>query len=211
MSVLPPAPARSRGVHAGRLLLGLALAAIGVLWLLQALDVATIDWNVGLPVAVIAVGAALVAAGLLGRGSGGLVVLGIALTVLLLASTVVDVPLGGGVGNRTLRPVTLQSRSDELAMGQLTLDLTRSAPTEPIPTEIRISAHVGVGQLLVIVPGRYAGVDVHAKAGIGDVLVFGREEGGFGPEYRSPGYDTPAPVLHFDLTVGIGQVEVRRG
>jgi hypothetical protein len=212
MSTLPPPPVRSRGVHTGRLLLGVALAALGVLWLLQALDLTSIDWQIGLPIAVIVVGAALIAAGLLGRGSSGLVVLGIALTLLLLASTVVDVPLGGGVGNRTYRPVSLESRTYELAMGQLTIDLTRTGlRTSLQPAAARITAHVGVGQLLVIVPSSYQGVDVHAKAGIGDVLVFGRDHGGFGPEYRSPGSNDVAPMLRFDLTVGIGQVEVRRG
>jgi Cell wall-active antibiotics response 4TMS YvqF len=213
MSPHPPAPAssRARDVHAGRLLLGLALAALGVLWLLQALDVATIDWNLGLPIAVIAIGAALLVAGLLGRGSGGLVLLGIALTVLLLASTVVEVPLGGGVGDRTYRPTTVRSRSYELAMGQLTIDLTRIGLPESLPGEIRASAHVGVGQLLVIIPQRFPCVATHAKSGIGGVDVFGRSRDGFGAEYRTAAACSAAPLVHLDLTVGIGEVEVRRG
>jgi hypothetical protein len=213
MSSHPPAPAssRARDVHAGRLLLGLALAALGVLWLLQALDVATIDWNLGLPIAVIAIGAALLVAGLLGRGSGGLVLLGIALTVLLLASTVVEVPLGGGVGDRTYRPTTARSRSYELAMGQLTIDLTRIGLPESLPGEIRASAHVGVGQLVVIIPQRFPCVATHAKSGIGGVDVFGRSRDGFGAEYRTDAACSSAPLVHLDLTVGIGEVEVRRG
>ncbi|MGZ4108401.1 MAG: hypothetical protein ACXVP7_01805 [Actinomycetota bacterium] len=213
MSSLPPAAASSRGrdVHTGRLLLGLALAALGVLWLLQALDVATIDWNVGLPIAVIAIGVALLIAGFMGRGSGGLVVLGIALTVLLLASTVVDVPLGGGAGNRTYRPTMLESRTYELAMGEMTIDLRHPAIRSATPRTVHIAGHVGVGHLVVIVPSTYTAIDVHAKAGIGDVLVFGHDRSGFGPEYRSAGTSEITPSLVLDVTVGIGQVEVRRG
>jgi hypothetical protein len=211
MSSTPSAPARPGKVQIGRLLLGLALASLGVLWLLQALKVATIDWNVGLPIAVIAIGVALLIAGLAGRGSGGLVVLGIVLTVLLLASTVVDVPLGGGVGDRTYRPATLESRTYELAMGRMTIDLRRAATGSATPGTVHIAGHVGIGQLVVIVPSVYTGVDVHAKAGVGDVTVFGADRGGFDPEYRSRGHNDPSPVLFFDVTVGIGQVEVRRG
>jgi hypothetical protein len=198
-------------VHPGRLLLGLMLAILGVLWLLDALGLATIDWDIALPLAVIAVGVAVLVAGSVGRGSGGLVALGIVLTVLLLATTVVEIPFGGGVGDRTYRPTETQNKTYELAMGRLTIDLTRTTFPQPVPAGVRIAAHVGVGQLVVVVPGRYTGVDVHAKAGIGEVVVFGDHRGGFGPEYRSAGHNDPRPVFFFDLSVGIGQVEVRRG
>ncbi len=207
----PPASPRPPTVHAGRLLLGVALAALGLLWLLQALDVATIDWDLGLPIAVIAIGVALLIVGLLGRGSGGLVALGIVLTVLLALSTVVDVPLGGGVGDRTYRPVTLAGRTYEVAIGKLTVDLTRATTVASGATEVRISAHVGMGQLLVIVPATVACVDARAKSGIGEVDVFGHNEGGFGADYHPGAACAAAPLLRLDLSVGIGQVEVRRG
>jgi hypothetical protein len=207
----PPAPPRPAAVHAGRLLLGLAVAALGVLWLLQALDVTTIDWDLGLPIALIAVGLALLIAGFLGRGSGGLTTLGIVLTVLLAVSTVVDVPLGGGIGDRTYRPETLAGRTFELGIGKLTLDLSRAGTTTSGLGDVRISAHVGMGQLVVVVPRSIPCVDTRAKSGIGEVDVFGRNEGGFGADFRPEGVCRAAPVLHLDLSVGIGQVEVRRG
>jgi hypothetical protein len=205
----PPAVPRGPAVHLGRLLFGFAVAVLGVLWLLQALDVARIDWDVGLPIAVIAIGVALVVAGLAGRGSGGLVVIGIVLSVVLLVTTVVDVPLGGGIGDRTVRPTVPRDRTYELAIGQLTIDLTRAGVDIPMQPVQHVRAHLGVGQLVVIVPVGLSGVEVHAKAGIGDVSILGRRRGGLGVDYRSPQGGSASIVL--ELSVGVGQVEVRRG
>jgi cell wall-active antibiotic response 4TMS protein YvqF len=207
----PPARPRARDVHAGRLLLGLALAVLGVLWLLEALDVTTIDWDIGLPVAVIAVGVALLVAGFVGRTSGGLVALGIVLTIVLVATTFVEVPFGAGVGDRTVRPLAVAERTYELSIGKLTIDLTRSSLPTTSSQQVRLTGHVGIGQLVVVVPSGSTGVDVRAKAGVGDVQVFGRDHGGFGVEYRSPGRNDVAPLLVLELSVGVGQVEVRRG
>jgi hypothetical protein len=209
-SVNPFSSARRSNVHPGRLLLGLLLAVLGVLWLLDALDLVTIDWDVALPIALIAVGVCVLVAGSVGRGSGGLVALGIVLTVLLLAATVVEIPIGGGVGDRTYRPVQGQSKTYELAVGMLTIDLTDTTLPESA-AGVRIDAHVGVGKLLVVVPIRATSVRVHAKAGIGEVVVFGEHRGGFGPEFGSDTANEHAPGLAFELSVGIGQVEVRRG
>jgi Cell wall-active antibiotics response 4TMS YvqF len=207
MSEVPAAPARAGGgVHVGRLVFGLAVAALGILWLLQALDVATIDWRYGLPIAVIAVGIALVVVGLAGRGSSGLVMLGIALTVLLVASTVVDIPLGAGVGDRSYRPSVLENRSYELAVGQLTVDLTRAARPDQDRT---VRAHVGVGKLVVVLPPA-SGLDVRTEVGIGGSDVFGVSKGGFDVRYGIGG-STTGSVVYVDLSVGVGQVEVRRG
>jgi hypothetical protein len=189
-------------------MLGVALAALGVVWLLQALDVATIDWDVWLPIAVIAVGGALLVAGFVGRGSGGLVALGIVLTVLLMVSTVVDLPFGGGVGDRAYRPVAGVDRTFELGIGKLTVDLT-SLPPSGVDQTIR--GHVGIGQLVVVVPRSSFVADVDTRVGVGDSTVFGVSEGGFDVQYSNPRSSTLGKVVFLDLSVGIGQVEVRRG
>lgn len=204
-----PRPPRSTGIHAGRLLLGFGLAVLGVLWLLEALDVATIDWDIALPIALIAVGAALLVVGFLGGTSGGLVVLGVVLSLALVATTVVHVPLGAGVGDRTIRPAVVRGQTFELGVGKLTIDLSRLSSAFLVPGSTRVEGHVGVGQLVVIAPGD-ASVGVHARAGVGDVRVFGEERSGFGAEFRTGGQES-APVLFLELSVGIGQVEVRHG
>ncbi|HEX9123655.1 MAG TPA: LiaF domain-containing protein [Actinomycetota bacterium] len=206
----PSPPTRRQGFQPGRLLFGLIVVAVGMGWLLQAFDVTEVPWDVILPSVLILIGVVLVATAGWGGGQGGLITLGIVLTVVLLAGTVVDVPFRGGVGDRTYTPVTATGRTYELAVGNLTLDLTDSGLPTPVPSRIGIEAHVGVGQLLVIVPASFVSVDVHAKAGIGQTNVFGRTQSGFGVDYRSQGTNDSAPLLHLELSVGIGQVEVRR-
>jgi hypothetical protein len=204
MSSLPPTPSRPRPLQTGRLVVGLLVAALGVVWLLGALDVATIDWRVILPTAVIAVGVALLVSGLAGRGSGGLIGLGVALVVVTAATSVVDVPLTGGVGDRTYRPSGTGSKTYELAVGDLTVDIGEVTQT------MRVSAHVGVGQLTVVMPTD-AGYVVRARSGVGQVAVFGQQRGGFDVAL-SPSRPTPGSItVTLDLSVGIGQVEVRRG
>lgn len=212
MTQLPATPPTARRpVHTGRLLLGLVVAALGVLWLLEALDVATIDWDLVLPIGVIVVGVALLAAGVAGRGSGGLIALGIVLTVLLLASAVVEIPFGAGVGDRSYRPAVLsEERAFDLAVGQLTVDLTAASWSPGGPATPRVRAHVGVGQLVVLVPRRIPCVATHAKAGVGDVRVFGQDRSGFAADYRTDAVCSGVPQLQLDLSVGIGQIEVRR-
>ena len=83
-------------------------------------------------------------------------------------------------------------------------------PSAPVPaagddTEISL----GIGELIVIVPD---GVDlvIDARAGLGNVIVFGQESAGVGPDID---YTTPEAgdaVLRLDVDVAIGQVEVRR-
>jgi hypothetical protein len=204
---MPPTPVRTRPpLQTGRLLAGLLVAALGVVWLLQALGAATVDWRVILPIAVVAVGVALLLAGFAGRGSGGLIALGIVLVLLLAATSAVDVPFTGGVGDRTYRPSGSGSKTYELAIGELTVDLGR------LTGEMHVTAHVGVGQLTIVVPS-VSSIHVSARAGIGQVVLFGEERTGFDASLTRTSR-TPSPLAgsaDLDVSVGLGQVEVRRG
>jgi hypothetical protein len=208
MSSLPPTAARRRApLQMGRLLLGLLVAALGVVWLLQALGVATVDWRVILPIAVIAIGVALLVVGFAGRGSGGLIALGIVLVLMLAATSVVDIPLTGGVGDRTYRPTGSGSKTYELAIGDLAVNVGE------VTGEVRITAHVGVGQLTVVVPAAVPSVRVTARSGVGQVVVFGEQRSGFNVSLSRTRHGTSPTVgaVIFDVSVGIGRVEVRRG
>lgn len=209
----PPSPKRP-GFQVGRLLAGLVIVAFGVGWLLEALGAATVPWRVVLPAALILIGLALVLSARSGRQHGGLITLGVLLTVVLAVGTVVNVPVDGGVGDRSERPrsyAELRSQYD-LAVGQLTLDLTE-LPV-PVPSSLAhrsVRVRVGIGQLIVIVPRKML-VDVQAHTGLGRVSVFGRERsgfdatGGFHPFVPSEGM-----TIVLDVSVGIGDVEVRYG
>jgi hypothetical protein len=203
----PPIPTE-RAIPIGRLLAGLFLVALGVGWLLDALDVVTIDWDVVLPVALVLVGITLAVAAMRGESHGGLVALGIVLTVILTVGTAVDIPFGGGIGDRTEQPTSLAEVHDsyELSIGKLTLDLT-GLPAEHGVAEVTIRAKVGMGQLVVLVPSD-ASPAVHASVGMGDAQVFDRDEGGVGVKVDVPG-DGGVPY-RIDLSVGLGQIQVQR-
>ena len=143
----PPAPPRERSIL-GRVTLSVALIVVGVL----------IGWNGAtdsdVPVRVIiaaalgVVGLGLVVGAFVGRARG-LVVLGVLLTLLVSAAAVADIPVRGGVGDRTWRPATVSDLHDpyRLGVGQSELDLTRLDLASAGRTRVEIRQ--GVGDLLV--------------------------------------------------------------
>ena len=214
MSDLPPAPERPpTPFPVGRLLVGVFLVLLGIGWLLDATGAAKLDWDLILPIGLILVGVALGYAAWEGRGRGGLIALGVILTLVLTIGTVVRVPFGGGIGDRTDRPRTIEAVKDpfELSIGKLTLDLRDLSSGAQSAPKIRVEAAVGIGQLVVIVGEGFPCVATHAEAGLGEVVVFGDRHGGITPEYRTEAVCSAAPLLDLDLSVGLGQVEVRRG
>jgi hypothetical protein len=214
MNELPPAPPTpQRPVPIGRLLVGVVLVALGAVWLLDAVGAVDVDWDVLLPVALIVVGVALVIAAWQGRGRGGLIGLGVVLTVVLAIATVVQVPLSGGIGDRVERPTTIAEIADryELSIGELTVDLRGLTLAAEIPGEVRVEAAVGIGHLVVLVGQGFPCVSTRAEAGVGEIVVFGERRSGVAPEHRTDAVCLAAPLLSLDLSVGLGQVEVRHG
>ncbi len=206
----PPSPTPS-SAPVGRFLVGVFLVLLGIGWLLHSLDVVSVEWDLLLPIGLIAVGIALVIVAWYGGSRGALITLGAVLTVILTIGTFVRIPLAGGVGDRTERPPTLGDRTYELSIGKLTVDLGGAVPGEGGDDVVRVAARVGIGQLVVIVPDQIPCVSTHARAGIGEVNVFGERRGGIGPDLRTEAVCLAAPVLSLELSVGLGQVEVHRG
>ncbi len=201
---MPPPPSRPASPWAGRAVLGFVLVLLGVGWLLETLDV-DVPWDLVLPVALIGIGGVLVVSARSNAAQGGLIAAGVVLTVLLLIGTAIDVPLGGGVGDRTVRPTGRRIEPEvERAIGTLTLDLT-AVEFDAIGAPLDVRAHVGIGQLIILVP-RGAPVQVDAHAGLGSVRVDGRQAGGFGAELSSPA--SGATLVLVDASVGIGEVRV---
>lgn len=206
-----PEPAR-RPVPLGRLILGLVLVGIGVVWLLEALDVVNFSFLAVLPAALIIVGVVLVAAARTGRHSG-LVVLGIILTVILTVASGFDIRLQGGVGEKTERPTGLADvqREYHQSVGQLTIDL-RSVDFSSSQSP-RVKASVGIGQLTVRVSSD-ATVVATGHAGAGEVTLFGAQENGLDVDLTVRSHDFVivggTGILTLDLSVGLGQIEVTR-
>jgi hypothetical protein len=194
----PPAPAPPPRL--GNLVGGALLIVLGVLWLLDVLDVITISWQQLLAAALVVVGAGLVW-GSRTAHHGGLIAFGIILTVaVMFASTVevlADIRFGGGVGERVIGPDDVDGR--RLAVGSLTVDL-RGGDLSGV-----VEASVAIGELVVIVDDP-AAVTVEARAGIGEVVVFDRRAAGLGPDLRVESTD---PEFRLVVSVGIGKVEVR--
>jgi hypothetical protein len=186
------------------------------------LDVAGVvhaRWDVVAAMALVAVGLALVVGGWWGRARG-LIAVGLLLTLVLSAASLVRIPLSGGVGDRLERPLSAGDLRHHyrLGLGKLTLDLTEAAL---LPGTNTVSASVGMGELVVIAP-RHADVTIDTRVGAGHTTLFGREQGGTHlrqhinhagtPVASEPGADHPAtPALDLRLEVGTGQVEVRDG
>lgn len=173
---------------------------LGTAWLLEVLDVVSVSWRELLAASLIVVGAALVWGSRTGR-HGGLITLGVFLAVAVaFASTVevlLDVRFAGGVGERVIGADDIDGR--RLAIGTLTVDL-RGADLEG---DVEVS--VGIGEAIVIVDDPSA-VAVEARAGIGEVEVFGSRSGGIGPERSA---DPGGTTYRLIVSVGIGKVEVR--
>jgi phage shock protein PspC (stress-responsive transcriptional regulator) len=208
-------PAGPRSPVPGVTVAGL-LILIGVLTLLTNVS----DWDIGprgfLGTALLVVGAGLVAAAFTGGRSarGGLIALGIVLSLALIAVSSGPWRTGSGVGDRTYRPATAEAVQPVYrgGVGDLTLDLTRidvSGLDAPITTRV----DHGLGDLEILLP-RDADVRLSVDAGLGTVDVFhqGSTGGGYFPG-RGTGPWVGDDTAEFDVLVhnGVGDVEVSRG
>jgi phage shock protein PspC (stress-responsive transcriptional regulator) len=164
-------------------------------------------------VAVLVVGLGLVAAAFApGRTArGGLIALGIVLSLALFAAA--SEPWdGASTGDRTYRPGTASAVQDTYRgdVGDLTLDLTRIYLAEEGPINTRV-AH-GAGDVRVLVPLE-ADVQLTVDSGLGSVDAFGEgdTDGYFAGRGAGPTVDDGVPDVRLIIHNGLGDVEVSRG
>lgn len=153
------------------------------------------------------VGVAMLVSAWFGRAHG-LVPIGVILLLATIPAVSIDVPISGGVGARHYNPTTRSElqRNYELGMGQLVLNL-QDAPLSGRVTSI--SASLGIGELDVDVPADVR-VDVRAHVGAGATQLFGHDEGGWPQNTSVVAGAQQRGVLHLDLRVGAGSIQVRR-
>jgi predicted membrane protein len=198
----------------GQIVTGAVLVAVGVGWLLSALDVVTIPWRALLAAVLVVVGIALAATASRGAAPGGLIGTGIALTVILAVlstvSTAFSVPLQGGFGDRSYTPSAASLEAEyHLIAGQLELSL---ADVDFPVGETRIEAGLTFGKLVIddIPDDVVVAVEVSAAAGQVRVLDSLWEGVGIDESKAEPGFADAARRLFLDARVGFGQIEVRR-
>jgi phage shock protein PspC (stress-responsive transcriptional regulator) len=160
------------------------------------------------------IGMGLIAGSRYGRPRG-LVAAGTVLSLALVTTSVAaEVPAGGRFGDVTWRPVDA-GRSEQtykIIAGQGALDLT-GLPLKP-GQRIKVQAELGVGGMRVTLP-RTARVELHARAGLGDVTVDGRITGGprakvdevLQPEGDAGGNP---PTIELSFNGRVGDLEVTR-
>lgn len=204
----PPAgPRRRRRGGLGALTFGLLFIGGGIVGLLLA-GGNTVEPSYVFAAGLLVVGTALVVSTWFGR-SYVLIPLGLLMVGLMSASTVIDVPITGGVGEKSVTPFNTSELRDEyhLGIGELRLDLTHIAFERG--TTHHLGATVGVGHLLVRVP-RDVVVEIHGHAGMGEVRFLDQHDGGVRVDRDTtlPSSGENAPRLIIDAEVGVGQVEV---
>ncbi|MDR9450985.1 MAG: PspC domain-containing protein [Acidimicrobiia bacterium] len=177
----PPRQPRARRVsppsRLGRYTMAAILIGVGILALLDNAGVLSPDARHYLALAVAVVGAGLLIGSIWGRSRLMIV------TGLLLAFMMGIAAIGNAVDAftdeiRTFAPTTVEdiSRTYSMESGTLIVDLTGVDWHEQ---EITIDADLGAGQLEIRLPADVS-VAVNARAGVGQVEVFGRSSEGLG-------------------------------
>jgi hypothetical protein len=181
----------------------------GVGWLLGTADVIEFPWKIVLPGALIVVGLALVWAARSGERQGGLVAIGVILTVMLAIGSTLNFPFGGGIGERVYRPQGFGELREryELSMGSLTLDLTALPATGGLGQTVH--GRVGIGELIVVVPHDLK-VALSGHVGAGEIVFLGVQRSGVDVDNEMPSSGSPVAIT-LDLSVGLGSVKVRYG
>jgi hypothetical protein len=189
---------------------GSLLVAVGVIALLDLGGVWRADWRWALGATIVALGCVVFLGAVTGRSIGGVLVIGLLMIPALALTLVVRVPLFSGFGERTVHPVETSALHDtyELGIGTFDLDFSDLALAEG---RTSVKTTLGIGDLTVHVPEDVT-VDVDARAGAGDVIVFGEQDDGTSvhTHVRDSGTDT-SRVLVLDAEVGLGRVTVERG
>jgi len=184
------------------------LVAVGVAAVLENWDVLTLDVGQFFALALAVLGAGLVVGAWWGRARL-MILLGVLLVPFVLASSLVDMPLRGRVGDNFLFPQTTSALEDnyELLAGHLTLGLDELR----LEDDVHVNANVAMGDLDVIVP---AGVRVlvNGTANAGRLNFFGNSVSGFDVHKSVAEGDPDAErTITLDIEAGIASVDVYWG
>jgi hypothetical protein len=141
-----------------------------------------------------------------------LISLGVPIALVLAAVSALDVPFGGGIGERTYRPIAAEQirREYRLTMGEIVVDLT-DLDLDAGET-LHVDASVAVGSLQVRIP-HDAAVDADARVRVGEIR-FPTGTPIDGVTVHDTWQDRPASSrgsIELELRAGLGEVVVTRG
>jgi hypothetical protein len=191
------------------LALSLGVIVTGVLFALDASHSIGISVQAIVAAALLTIGLALVIGTWIGRGRA-LIGVGIVLTLALIVTAALDVPLRGGIGNRLDDPTSTSQlpTSYHLGLGREDLDL---AALQLGGRRVHVASTLGLGHLYVEVPDNVT-VVVHARAGAGQLLLFGADPSGTQLSRTATAQATGPSrgEIDLDLRVGAGEIEVVR-
>lgn len=201
-------PERQRAPF-GSVLVGAVVLVACLGFLLDRSGWVDVQWRLLGAGLLVAIGVVLIGGSTRGRPPG-LMGLGLWLLLALVAATIFQVPLGSGVGARTLHPLSLEDVETRLAGGSLVVDLSDYVLDPEAPTPV-LETSVAVGDLRVVVPAGVE-VDVFAQAGLGAVTVFSEGFTGMGVErhFVSSGFTAAPGQLRVVAEVGVGRVIVEQ-
>jgi predicted membrane protein len=192
----------------GRLVLGLIILLIGLGWFLQAAGVVDrLAWDWILPAVLIVVGAALIADAK-GRSHGGLIALGIIITIILMSGAAGRTPIttGMGIGDRNVGITSVAEMKDvSMFAGDLVVDLRDLDLLEGTNT---LNVSVFAGQIMVYTP-RDATVEVKASTLFGEINAFGETRSGVGVNLNTTSPGT-GPTLVLKVSAFAGEIGVSR-
>jgi phage shock protein PspC (stress-responsive transcriptional regulator) len=160
---------------------------------------------------VIAVGVGLVAAAFANvrrRITPALLTLALVLGLPAGAVAAADIDIDSSIGERTYTPTVVSdipANGYELGTGQLVVDLRQLqwAKGQAIP----VSAHLGIGQMIVSVPKRVC-VDGRATGKAGELIVAGDVSHGIDPDVDQGSPTSDAPRLDLAADIQLGQIIV---
>lgn len=204
---LTPRPPRPPNPLTG-IVWGVLLVYAGGVWLSAATDAFDVDVVAALAGAIGIVGLGLIVSAWFGHARG-LIALGLVLVVSCTAIALIDVPFRGGIGDRRYEPRSLAEVEPryQLAVGQLTLDL--SALDVPADERLDIEVTAAIGEVIVEVPAD-ATIEVRGRVDAGDLsLLDHRSQDGINVEQTVTEPSDSGGTIDLDVHVGFGAVSVR--
>ena len=205
--VAEPRPPKERS-SLGWFTVAAVLVAVGVAAVLENWDVLTLDVGQFFALALAVLGAGLLAGAWWGRARV-LIVLGILLMPLVLAASLIDMPLRGTVGDSFITPRSIAEieESYDVLAGNMTLVLDEL----PLEDDVHVNASVAMGDLDVIVPTGVR-VLVNGTAQAGRLDFFGHVDRGVDLRRSiAEGRPDSERTITLDIEAGIASVDVYWG